>query len=109
MLEPKIDVLVVGTGNQSSSPEISRRIIKFIKAFGINVEVLRTEQVKRFSNIYILLYLFIYFFKACATFNFLNTENRMVAAALIPPVHISYNENDLLQKKLRNKELNQIF
>ncbi|KAH8401290.1 hypothetical protein KR009_004397 [Drosophila setifemur] len=85
-LEPKIDVLIIGIGDQSPPPALSKRIVQFMKKYKINVEVLRTEQ-------------------ACATFNFLNAESRMVACALIPPLHLSYNENDILQTKLRQKEL----
>ncbi|XP_016974012.1 NADH dehydrogenase [ubiquinone] 1 alpha subcomplex assembly factor 3 [Drosophila rhopaloa] len=85
-LEPKIDVLIIGIGDQAPPPALSKRIIEFMKKYKINVEVLRTEQ-------------------ACATFNFLNAENRMVACALIPPLHLTYNENDVLQAKLRRKEL----
>ncbi|EDV56881.1 NADH dehydrogenase [ubiquinone] 1 alpha subcomplex assembly factor 3 [Drosophila erecta] len=86
ILEPKIDVLIIGIGDQAPPPALSKRIIEFMKKYKINVEVLRTEQ-------------------ACATFNFLNAENRMVACALIPPLHLTYNENDILQAKLRKKEL----
>lgn len=32
----------------------------------------------------------------------------MVAAGLIPPLHISTNENDLLQSKLRRKKLYEV-
>ncbi|CAD7012442.1 NADH dehydrogenase [ubiquinone] 1 alpha subcomplex assembly factor 3 [Ceratitis capitata] len=85
-LEPKIDILIVGIGDQPVSHDLSKIIIEFMKKHKINVEILRTEQ-------------------ACATFNFLNAESRMVASALIPPLHISYNENDILQSKLRKKEL----
>ncbi|KAH8309664.1 hypothetical protein KR059_012991 [Drosophila kikkawai] len=85
-LEPKIDVLIIGIGDQAPPPALSKRIIEFMKKYKINVEVLRTEQ-------------------ACATFNFLNAENRMVACALIPPLHLTYNENDILQAKLKQKEL----
>ncbi|KAH8253192.1 hypothetical protein KR032_004065 [Drosophila birchii] len=85
-LEPKIDVLIIGIGDQAPPPALSKRIIEFMKKYKINVEVLRTEQ-------------------ACATFNFLNAENRMVACALIPPLHLTYNENDILQAKLKHKEL----
>lgn len=85
-LEPKIDVLIIGIGDQSPTAVLSRRVIEFMKKYRINVEVLRTEQ-------------------ACATFNFLNAEGRMVACALIPPVHISYNENDVLQSKLKRQQL----
>uniref|UniRef100_A0A1B0G3M5 NADH dehydrogenase [ubiquinone] 1 alpha subcomplex assembly factor 3 n=1 Tax=Glossina morsitans morsitans TaxID=37546 RepID=A0A1B0G3M5_GLOMM len=76
-LEPKIDVLILGVGDQTPTSSFSKKILHFMKTHKINVEVLRTEQ-------------------ACATFNFLNAENRMVASALIPPVHITYNENDVL-------------
>uniref|UniRef100_A0A1A9UDK1 NADH dehydrogenase [ubiquinone] 1 alpha subcomplex assembly factor 3 n=1 Tax=Glossina austeni TaxID=7395 RepID=A0A1A9UDK1_GLOAU len=76
-LEPKIDVLILGVGDQTPTSSFSKKILYFMKTHKINVEVLRTEQ-------------------ACATFNFLNAENRMVASALIPPVHITYNENDVL-------------
>ncbi|KAH8272938.1 hypothetical protein KR018_011646 [Drosophila ironensis] len=106
-LEPKIDVLIVGIGDQAPTPALSKRLIAFMKKFNINVEVLRTEQVNHQFNdhhtehhhyFYLLL-------QACATFNFLNAENRMVACALIPPLHLSYNENDILQTKLKQKEL----
>ncbi|KAH8261425.1 hypothetical protein KR044_008857 [Drosophila immigrans] len=85
-LEPKIDILVIGIGDQAPPTSLSKRLIEFMKKYKINVEVLRTEQ-------------------ACATFNFLNAEGRMVACALIPPVHISYNENDVLQTKLKHQQL----
>ncbi|XP_055856104.1 NADH dehydrogenase [ubiquinone] 1 alpha subcomplex assembly factor 3 [Episyrphus balteatus] len=88
-LEPKIDVLVIGIGDQKVTPQLSMKIIQFMKKYKINVEILTTEQ-------------------ACATFNFLNAESRMVAAALIPPLHITYNENNVLQTKLRQKQLYQV-
>lgn len=82
MLEPKIDVLVIGIGDQSVTIDFSRKIIKFMQKFAINVEVLNTEQ-------------------ACATFNFLNAEGRMIAAAMIPPNHIKINEDDLMRRQSR--------
>lgn len=82
LLEPKVDVLVIGIGDQSVTPDFSRKIMKFMKKFAINVEVLNTEQ-------------------ACATFNFLNSEGRMVAAAMIPPNHIKINEDDLMRRQSR--------
>ncbi|XP_005185117.1 NADH dehydrogenase [ubiquinone] 1 alpha subcomplex assembly factor 3 [Musca domestica] len=85
-LEPKIDVLILGIGDQTPSPNISKEILSFMRKYKINVEVLRTEQ-------------------ACATFNFLNAENRMVASALIPPLHISYNENDLMATSARKMQV----
>ncbi|XP_037930604.1 NADH dehydrogenase [ubiquinone] 1 alpha subcomplex assembly factor 3-like, partial [Teleopsis dalmanni] len=68
-LEPKLDVLVLGIGDQAPSPNFSKKIMEFMRNYKINVEILRTEQ-------------------ACATFNLLNSENRMVASALIPPLYI---------------------
>ncbi|CAG9577129.1 unnamed protein product [Danaus chrysippus] len=42
---------------------------------------------------------------ACSTFNFLNSEGRSVAGALIPPLHLDINENDMLQSKLHYENL----
>ncbi|XP_062563184.1 NADH dehydrogenase [ubiquinone] 1 alpha subcomplex assembly factor 3 [Armigeres subalbatus] len=77
-LEPKIDILIVGIGDQQTTPAFTKKIIEFMKKYRINVEVLSTEQ-------------------ACATFNFLNAEGRVVAAALIPPVTLRINEDDLMR------------
>jgi len=97
-------VLIIGIGDQAPPPALSKRIIEFMKKYKINVEILRTEQVGiNHSPIYI--HIEWHSLQACATFNFLNAENRMVACALIPPLHLSYNENDILQAKLRKKEL----
>jgi len=81
LLEPKIDVLVIGTGDQPITPKFSKNIMAFMKKYNINVEVLPTEQ-------------------ACTTFNFLNGENRVVAAAIIPPNHFSYSENDVVRQQI---------
>ncbi|XP_055613457.1 NADH dehydrogenase [ubiquinone] 1 alpha subcomplex assembly factor 3-like [Uranotaenia lowii] len=84
-LDPKIDILVIGIGDQSATPAFNKKILEFMRKYRINVEVLNTEQ-------------------ACATFNFLNAEARMVAAALIPPVTLRVNEDDLLRRQLRMNE-----
>lgn len=89
VLEPKIDVLVVGTGDQPITPKFSNNIIAFMRKYGINVEVLPTEQ-------------------ACTTFNFLNGEGRMVAAAMIPPTLMSLNENDIARAQLDRKKIFEI-
>lgn len=44
-LDPRIDVLIIGIGDQSPTPVLSKRIIEFMRNYKINVEVLRTEQV----------------------------------------------------------------
>ncbi|KAL0978062.1 hypothetical protein UPYG_G00165440 [Umbra pygmaea] len=64
MLEPQIEILVLGTGGRSE--RIDPKILAFIKSKGLSVEVQDTAN-------------------ACATFNFLSSERRVVAAALIPP------------------------
>jgi len=48
VLEPKIDVLILGIGDQAPTPVFSKRIMEFMKKYKINVEVLRTEQVNCF-------------------------------------------------------------
>lgn len=58
----------------------------FMKKHQINVEILRTEQ-------------------ACATFNFLNSEGRIVAAALLPPHHLAINEGDLARSRFKRLEI----
>lgn len=75
VLEPKIDILVVGVGEEKITPGFSKKIIDYIRSSRINVEVLNTEQ-------------------ACSTFNFLNSEGRVVAGAMIPPRIIRVTEHD---------------
>lgn len=77
VLEPKIDILVLGVGDHKITPDFSRRMIEYMKKHRINVEVLSTEQ-------------------ACTTFNFLNHEGRVVAGALIPPKMINVYDDDLM-------------
>lgn len=89
LLEPKIDVLVIGTGDATITPQFSKGIIGFMKRHGINVEVLPTEQ-------------------ACTTFNFLNGEKRMVAAAMLPPVLLSVSESDFVRHQLDRRHLLEI-
>lgn len=85
-LEPKIEILVVGSGDQPMTPKFSANIMSFMKNYGINVEVLPTEQ-------------------ACTTFNFLTGEKRMVAAALIPPNLMSIGETDYIRHQLDKKRV----
>ncbi|CRK97603.1 CLUMA_CG010989, isoform A [Clunio marinus] len=85
-LEPKLDVLVVGSGDEPMTPTFSKNIISFMKKYNINVEVLPTEQ-------------------ACTTFNFLVGEKRVVAAALIPPSLLSINESEFISNQLERKRM----
>ncbi|XP_064606640.1 NADH dehydrogenase [ubiquinone] 1 alpha subcomplex assembly factor 3-like isoform X2 [Liolophura sinensis] len=64
LLEPKLDILIIGKGDRSSS--VSPKLYTYLRSKKINVEILPTDQ-------------------ALATFNFLNSERRYVAGAFIPP------------------------
>ncbi|KAG7494598.1 hypothetical protein JOB18_033926 [Solea senegalensis] len=64
MLEPRIEILVLGTGERSE--RIKPSVLALLKRKRIAVEVQDTPN-------------------ACATFNFLISERRVVAAGLIPP------------------------
>lgn len=86
VLEPKIDVLVIGTGDNPITPKFSTNIMKFMKKYNINVEVLPTEQ-------------------ACTTFNFLSGERRVVAAAMIPPALMSVSESDFVRHQIDRKHM----
>lgn len=77
ILEPKVDILVLGVGDEKITPAFSKKIIEYMRKHRINVEVLSTEQ-------------------ACTTFNFLNHEGRVVAGALIPPKMINVYDDDLM-------------
>lgn len=64
LIEPKIDILLIGAGDKGNTiPYETRRYLQVMK---INHEVLSTAD-------------------ACGEFNFLNSDNRNVACALIPP------------------------
>ncbi|XP_062329178.1 NADH dehydrogenase [ubiquinone] 1 alpha subcomplex assembly factor 3 [Osmerus eperlanus] len=63
MLEPRIEILVLGTGGRSE--RVDPKVLALMKAKGIAVEVQDTAN-------------------ACATFNFLTSERRVTAAGLIP-------------------------
>lgn len=64
MVEPRIEILVLGTGARLE--RIDPSVLALLKKKGIAVEVQDTPN-------------------ACATFNFLTAERRVAAAGLIPP------------------------
>ncbi|RVE52248.1 hypothetical protein evm_003167 [Chilo suppressalis] len=86
LLEPKIDLLVIGL--ESNDRTALGIALKAARASAINVEVLPTEH-------------------ACSTFNFLNAEGRCVAGAFIPPLTVEMTADDLLQNKLHYNNLYQ--
>ena len=87
MLEPKLDVLILGIGDKGPTPNFSMRIINLMKKYQTNIEVLPTQA-------------------ACGNFNFLNTEHRNVACGLIPPSSGYCDELDLMRAKRRQAILN---
>lgn len=77
VLEPKLDVLVLGVGSEKRTPEFDKRILHFGNKYKINMEVVPTNQ-------------------ACAVFNFLNAEGRFVGAGLLPPRVLLFSEDEVL-------------
>ena len=78
LLDPKIDILVLGTGDKNVTPEFQKRMFSYMKRHNINLEVLPTEA-------------------ACATYNFLCSEGRVCAAALLPPNTLNVSEDDYVK------------
>ncbi|CAI8044201.1 NADH dehydrogenase [ubiquinone] 1 alpha subcomplex assembly factor 3 [Geodia barretti] len=67
LVEPKIDVVVLGTG--SKVERVDPAIRSYLQRKGISLEIQDTPN-------------------ACATFNFLLDEGRLAGAALIPPDYV---------------------
>nr|CAI5845589.1 unnamed protein product [Callosobruchus analis] len=86
VLEPKVDILVLGIGDKIESNKFFQQLVPFSRKFKIAFEILPTEQ-------------------ACATFNFLNSEGRNVVGAMIPPKLIKATDDDQMQSKLRYQNL----
>ncbi|GMT25980.1 hypothetical protein PFISCL1PPCAC_17277 [Pristionchus fissidentatus] len=73
MLEPKIDILVLGVGDKKDIDKVRARVFRFLQEHKIGLEISDTED-------------------ALATFNFLNAESRYVAAALYPPDDLAISD-----------------
>lgn len=84
ILEPKPDVLVIGIGDKGS--KIPLETIHFLRKKKINMEILATEH-------------------ACTTFNFLSGEGRCAVGVMIPPSTILWTAFDIVNTKLRKKQL----
>ncbi|KAF5299051.1 hypothetical protein FQA39_LY11597 [Lamprigera yunnana] len=85
-LEPSLELLVIGVGDKVDTFGLHTKLFPFINKYRISLEVLSTEH-------------------ACATFNFLNSEGRYIAGALIPPQLIVASDDDVLKSKLRYQSL----
>lgn len=86
LTQPRVDTLIIGTGDQPITREIGRTILEVTRKHRINIEILSTET-------------------ACTTFNFLNQQGRMVAAALVPPRFIPFNDDDVIATQSRDNKL----
>ncbi|CAG9766040.1 unnamed protein product [Ceutorhynchus assimilis] len=82
VLEPKLDIIVIGTGDCADTHLVYKNLMDFSRKYKINLEILPTES-------------------ACPTFNFLNAEGRNVVGALIPPGTVRYTADDELTSKMR--------
>lgn len=45
-LEPKLELLIIGTGDIEVTPELYHRILEITKTQGIRLEILKTEAVR---------------------------------------------------------------
>lgn len=86
LTEPKVDTLIIGTGDQPVTKEIAQTILEVTRKHRINIEILSTET-------------------ACTTFNFLCNEGRMVGAALLPPRNVAVNDDDWIATQARTGKL----
>uniref|UniRef100_A0A915M3Y6 GSKIP domain-containing protein n=1 Tax=Meloidogyne javanica TaxID=6303 RepID=A0A915M3Y6_MELJA len=77
MLQPKLDILLIGAGNKSDIDIVRRNVGPAISKARIGFEILDSED-------------------AATTFNFLNFEGRCVAAALFPPRDYYVNDKEHL-------------
>ncbi|KAL7062099.1 hypothetical protein AAHC03_01264 [Spirometra sp. Aus1] len=88
-LEPKLDILLIGKGSVTEKID-HKSILRCCWEHNVNVEILPTPT-------------------AIGTFNFLNAEERYVAAALIPPIRLDVFDSDrrTLKQLAGRRELQQ--
>lgn len=86
VLEPKIDIIVLGTGDKTENYNFFEELRTFSKKYKVAFEILPTET-------------------ACPTFNFLNAEGRAVVGAMIPPTTFKYSIDDELNTNMRYTNL----
>lgn len=86
-LEPKLDILLIGKGSATEKIDY-KSILRCCWKRNVNVEILPTPT-------------------AIGTFNFLNAEERYVAAALIPPIRLDVFDTDrrILKQLADGREL----
>uniref|UniRef100_A0A914W7P6 NADH dehydrogenase [ubiquinone] 1 alpha subcomplex assembly factor 3 n=1 Tax=Plectus sambesii TaxID=2011161 RepID=A0A914W7P6_9BILA len=77
MLDPKLDVVVIGVGDRSNLDAVRRRVMPVFSRLRIGTEILPTED-------------------AVPVFNYLNADGRYVAAGLYPPDNFHVSRQNLL-------------
>lgn len=50
-LDPKLELLIIGTGEKEVTPELSNRILSIVKPYGVRMELLKTDVVNQFNSI----------------------------------------------------------
>lgn len=85
LVQPKLETLLISLGDVAVPKEVVRSILELTRKHSINVHILSTEQ-------------------ACNTFNFLNQQGKMVAAAMIPPRVIHFSDDDIVSTQARDGE-----
>lgn len=85
LVQPKLETLLISVGDVAVPKETVRCILDLTRKHNINVQILSTEQ-------------------ACNTFNFLNQQGKMVAAAMIPPRAIYFSDDDVVATQARDRE-----
>lgn len=45
-LDPKLELLIIGTGDEEITPQLYQRMLSIVKPFGIRIELLKTEAVR---------------------------------------------------------------
>lgn len=107
-LDPKLELLIIGTGEKEVTPALSNGILSIVKPYGIRMEMLKTDVVYLFISItFVSTQIIISKIaqQACTTFNFMNAESRFIAAALIPPKKLRSNDMEFIAATERKKQL----
>lgn len=97
VVQPKVDTLIIGTGEFETTTHIGKNLLEIAQKHKINVEILTTELVCLlcFKRLYFRCIEFYIHFQACTQFNYLSSEGRMVAAALVPPRGTRFGDDDI--------------
>lgn len=82
ILEPKLEIIILGIETTPNDYSFKNKILSIMKKYKINIEILPTE-------------------KATSTFNYLNSESRYVAGAMIPPLHVDLFDKEYSREKQR--------